>query len=212
MYWMHNGFLQVEGEKMSKSLGNFVTIHELLHSETFGGRKWPGEVLRLAMLKTHYRQPIDFTLRALEEADATLDEWARFYTPFAQPSEPAPSVLEALSDDLNTTEAIAELHRLRTAGDGAALRASLDILGLGRRNIYVMDVAPGSYLVRGGDIELTPKEQEERIKIEQRLAARTAKNWAELDRIRDELAAMGVQVKDNKDGTTSREIRRLNPL
>ena len=68
-YWMHNGFLQVEGEKMSKSLGNFVTIHELLHTEKFGGRKWPGEVLRLAMLKTHYRQPIDWTVKALEEAE-----------------------------------------------------------------------------------------------------------------------------------------------
>src|SRR5664279_237625 len=66
--WMHNGHLQVEGEKMSKSLGNFVTIHELLHTDKFGGRSWPGEVLRLAMLKTHYRQPIDFTVKALEEA------------------------------------------------------------------------------------------------------------------------------------------------
>ena len=74
-YWMHNGFLQVEGEKMSKSLGNFVTINELLETETFGGRKWPGEVLRLAMLKTHYRQPIDWTVKALEEAEKTLDRW-----------------------------------------------------------------------------------------------------------------------------------------
>ena len=73
--WMHNGFLQVEGEKMSKSLGNFVTIHELLHTTKFGGRKWPGEVLRLAMLRAHYRQPIDWTVKALEEAEATLDRW-----------------------------------------------------------------------------------------------------------------------------------------
>ena len=71
--WMHNGFLQVEGEKMSKSLGNFVTIRDLLDTRTFGGRTWPGEVLRLAMLRTHYRQPIDWTVRALEEAEATLD-------------------------------------------------------------------------------------------------------------------------------------------
>ena len=73
--WMHNGFLQVEGEKMSKSLGNFVTIHELLRTTKFGGRTWPGEVLRLAMLRTHYRQPIDWTVKALEEAEATLDRW-----------------------------------------------------------------------------------------------------------------------------------------
>ena len=73
--WMHNGFLQVEGEKMSKSLGNFVTIHELLRTTKFGGRSWPGEVLRLAMLRTHYRQPIDWTVKALEEAEATLGRW-----------------------------------------------------------------------------------------------------------------------------------------
>ena len=77
-YWMHNGFLQVEGEKMSKSLGNFVTIHELLHTEKFGGRKWPGEVLRLAMLRTHYRQPIDWTVKALEEVETALRRWAEF--------------------------------------------------------------------------------------------------------------------------------------
>ena len=76
--WMHNGFLQVEGEKMSKSLGNFVTIHELLNTEKFGGRKWPGEVLRLAMLRTHYRQPIDWTVKALEEAESTLRRWQRY--------------------------------------------------------------------------------------------------------------------------------------
>ena len=74
-FWMHNGFLQVEGEKMSKSLGNFVTINELLHTTSFGGRKWSGEVLRLAMLRTHYRQPIDWTVKALEDAESTLDRW-----------------------------------------------------------------------------------------------------------------------------------------
>ena len=74
-FWMHNGFLQVESEKMSKSLGNFVTINELLHTTNFGGRKWPGEVLRLAMLRTHYRQPIDWTVKALEDAENTLDRW-----------------------------------------------------------------------------------------------------------------------------------------
>ena len=70
--WMHNGFLQVEGRKMSKSEGNFVTINELLDTEKFGGRKWPGEVLRLAMLMTHYREPIDFSVRKLEEAENIL--------------------------------------------------------------------------------------------------------------------------------------------
>jgi cysteinyl-tRNA synthetase len=70
-FWMHNGFLQVEGEKMSKSLGNFVTIRELISTSIFGGEQWPPQALRLAMLRTHYRQPIDWTVRGLEEADQT---------------------------------------------------------------------------------------------------------------------------------------------
>ena len=76
--WMHNGYLQVEGQKMSKSLGNFTTIDDLLTGKKMGGRSWPGEVQRLAMLKTHYRQPIDWTLQALEEAEATLRRWYRW--------------------------------------------------------------------------------------------------------------------------------------
>ena len=76
-YWMHNGFLQVEGRKMSKSEGNFVTINDLLETEKFGGRKWPGEVLRLAMLMTNYREPIDFSVRKLEEAENVLRKWKR---------------------------------------------------------------------------------------------------------------------------------------
>src|SRR6186997_2370624 len=75
-YWLHNGFLQVEGEKMAKSVGNFVTIHELLETKKFGGRSWSGEVIRLAMLRSHYRQPIDWTVRALEEAEHNLRNWA----------------------------------------------------------------------------------------------------------------------------------------
>src|SRR3954467_15206943 len=101
--WLHNGFLQVEGEKMSKSLGNFVTIHELLATDTFGGRSWPGEVLRLAMLRTHYRQPIDWTIRALEEAERTLASWTAFPGFMTGADEKlAPSVRDALLDDLNT--------------------------------------------------------------------------------------------------------------
>ena len=88
--WMHNGFLQVEGEKMSKSLGNFVTIHELLRTDKFGGRAWPGAVLRFAMLRTHYRQPIDWTVRALEESEKALQRFAEIAaaaeTPAAAPS------------------------------------------------------------------------------------------------------------------------------
>ena len=111
-FWMHNGHLQVEREKMSKSLGNFVTIRDLLITDKFGGRSWPGEVLRLAILKTHYRQPIDFTVRALQEAEKTLD---RLYgiaenvslDPNASPRE---DLIQSLQDDLNTPRAIVVLQ------------------------------------------------------------------------------------------------------
>src|SRR5438270_949977 len=119
-YWMHNGFLQVEREKMSKSLGNFVTIHELL-------AEWPGEVLRLNMLKTHYRSPIDWTTKSLEESARTLDDWYRVAADVV-PGKPAPSVIEPLLDDLNTPLAIAALHGLR-GSDVGALAGSLRLLG-----------------------------------------------------------------------------------
>ncbi len=130
--WMHNGFLQVEGQKMSKSLGNFVTIQELLQTETFGGRSWPGEVLRLAMLRTHYRQPIDWTLKALEEAERTLDRWYQAAEGGAEGAGgPAAAVLDELCDDLNTPGAIAALHGLFAEGaDRAAAVASARLLGL----------------------------------------------------------------------------------
>ena len=134
--WMHNGFLQVEGEKMSKSLGNFVTIHELLHDKSFGGRSWHGDVLRLAMLRTHYRQPIDWTAKALEEAEKTLDRWYAMAARAEAPLAPAERFLDALSDDLNTPAAVAELFQLFSADAdplqlGAAV-ASARMLGLQR--------------------------------------------------------------------------------
>ena len=134
--WMHNGFLQVEGEKMSKSLGNFVTIRGLLETPVFGGRVWPGPVLRMAMLRTHYRQPIDWTVRALDESDKALERFAEAID-FDAPPAPAPSndLLAALSDDLNTPAAIAHLHALhaeaRTQSEAAnQLRADAEFLGL----------------------------------------------------------------------------------
>jgi cysteinyl-tRNA synthetase len=194
--WMHNGFLQVEGEKMSKSLGNFVTINELLETDTFGGRKWPGEVLRLAMLKTHYRQPIDWTVKALEEAEKTLQDWAEAARG-ATASRPSAELLEALADDLNTARVLAELHALRKAGDLQALLAGLDLLG-----IVLPDVAAPALVAP----------EVERL-IAARLDARRAKNFAESDRLRDELAAMGIALKDGKDPatgepTTSWEVKR----
>ncbi len=202
--WMHNGFLQIEGDKMSKSTGNFVTIRELLATDAFGGRSWPGEVLRLAMLRTHYRQPIDWTLRALEEAERTLDRWYATMSDDAVGSEPASEVIEELVDDLNTPAAIAGLHGLFAKADTPSLRAralaSARILGL-------LQDSPSAWQARReASVGIDPAAVEHLI--EARLAARRAKAWAESDRIRDELAAMGVVVKDNKDGTTSWDVGR----
>ena len=125
--WMHNGHLQVEGEKMSKSLGNFVTIRDLWNADLFGGRRWSGDALRLAMLRTHYRQPIDFTIKGLEEADRTLVDFGKAVAGVA-PSEPSEGFLAAMTDDLNTPKALAELFALR-GSDPGALAASLVVAG-----------------------------------------------------------------------------------
>ena len=204
-YWMHNGFLQVEGEKMSKSLGNFVTINELLETEKFGGRKWPGEVLRLAMLKTHYRQPIDWTVKALEEAEKTLIEFYRAAEGGGD-GEVSEHVIEALSDDLNTARMITELHVLRvgasdgSVGDRAQLAATLEVLGF-RKGLKALE--PATQVDEAFVIE----------RLAARLDARRAKNFAESDRIRDELAVMGIALKDGKDPatgepTTTWEVKR----
>ncbi|HEV2508268.1 cysteine--tRNA ligase [Bosea sp. (in: a-proteobacteria)] len=197
--WMHNGFLQVEGEKMSKSLGNFVTINELLATNTFGGRTWPGEVLRLAMLKTHYRQPIDWTVKALEEAEKTLADWAAAAGEAEAGQVPA-GVIEALADDLNTSQVLAELHALRKAGDNAGLKASLALLGIALPEVAAAEI----------DDALRAKVE---ALIAARLAARKAKNFAESDRLRDELVAMGIVLMDGKNPAsgeliTSWEVKR----
>ncbi len=201
--WMHNGFLQVEGEKMSKSLGNFVTIREL--REGWAGYAWPGDALRFAMLGTHYRQPIDWTAKALDEAHKTLWRW---YGDFegVQPASAVPDdVFAPLADDLNSSGAIAVLHALHKSGRMAELRAALSFLGfsceqrqLQRRPVnetaleIEMTNAPIKVIVQ----PLSQAEVEQRIAA--RTAARAAKNWAESDRIRDELAAMGIVLKDGK--------------
>ncbi|MBG0796066.1 cysteine--tRNA ligase [Methylocystis sp. H62] len=214
-YWMHNGFLQVEGEKMSKSLGNFVTIHELLHTEKFGGRKWPGEVLRLAMLRTHYRQPIDWTVKALEEAELSLRKWSAeiggveldgdgFGSGFGAPDGSGygggfagvDTVLDALADDLNTPFALTILHAIENKRE---LDVNLKLLGIDVQSYANWVQIEKSCSVDEGAVFML---------ISTRNAARASKNWAESDRIRDELAAMGIALKDNKDGTTTWEVKR----
>jgi cysteinyl-tRNA synthetase len=183
--WMHNGFLQVEGEKMSKSLGNFVTIRELLAD-------WPGEVLRLNMLKTHYRSPTDWTLKGVEESARTLDDWYRVAADIAQ-GKVSDAVLEALADDLNTPQMIASLHGLRSSDIGA-LAASLRFLG------FLSDSA-AQWEGRKRQASGIDTERVNAL-ISDRTAARARKDFKESDRIRDELAVMGIAIKDSKDGTT----------
>ena len=220
--WMHNGFLQVEGEKMSKSLGNFVTINELLESDRFGGRNWPGEVLRLAMLKTHYRQPIDWTVKALEEAEKTLDGWYELLegTPIDAAAAPVASVLEPLLDDLNTVAAVSELYPLFGSGRSAAARpgeaggfaASASAAVAAARILGLLQHDPAAWRARK-IADAAIDEAQVGSLVTARLAARRAKDFAESDRIRDELAALGIALKDGKDPatgepTTSWEVRR----
>jgi cysteinyl-tRNA synthetase len=182
--WLHNGFLQVEGEKMSKSLGNFITIRDVL-------KDWPGEVARLAMLKTHYRQPIDWTLRGLEDAARMTERWYGLVGDAATAPTIPETVLEPLLDDLNTAAALAELHRL---DDPAALKAGANLLGLLTQTKSARD--QGTISAAGIDVARVE------ALIAARRAARAAKDWAASDRVRDELLALGVTVKDGKDGTT----------
>jgi cysteinyl-tRNA synthetase len=199
--WMHNGFLQVEGQKMSKSLGNFVTINELLNSEIFGERTWDGQVLRLAMLKTHYRQPIDWTARELKDMEVALDKWM-VMVKGVQPSKIPDAIMVALADDLNTPQVVAELFALGRSKEIGALSASLALLGF-NPTTYVSGVKRS---IRKSQSTMAAREIESLVSS--RLAARAAKNWKESDRIRDELDAIGIVIRDNKDGTTSWEAKR----
>jgi cysteinyl-tRNA synthetase len=229
--WMHNGFLQVEGKKMSKSLGNFVTINELLATEKFGGRRWPGEVLRLAMLMTHYREPIDFSLARLQEAEKILTQLYRCFDQVwpVEPSTPDKRVIDALDDDLNTSAAINVLRWSladSTAGqamagfspagyqfknNAAAVLSAAKLLGLMqvtpadwlRRPIEISGNLPASASTLSGSASSGDLDEQkiERL-ITARLAARNAKNFAEADRIRKELEAMGIMLMDAKNKDT----------
>ena len=154
--WMHNGFLQVEGDKMSKSLGNFVTINELLATDTFGGRKWPGDVLRLAMLRTHYRSPLDWTLASLEESERVLQSWIDLLERHEDVVRPADAgrseVIEALADDLNTSQAIAELHGWRDWPRAGMLRrpAAAHVARIPRRPVACVVLDPPEGRTLGG--------------------------------------------------------------
>ena len=202
--WMHNGFLQVEGKKMSKSLGNFITIHDLLATDKFGGRSWPGEVLRLAMLMTHYREPIDFSIKRLEEAEEKLRDWQRAAQAATKgvPVPPEPSVVAELMDDLNfhrasvALDVVARKANRGTQSAADCLAATLEFLGFSLDSLLQSDVA-------SEDIDAA---------IETRLAALNAKDFATADRIRADLLEQGIQLMDGKDEDGNRvttwEVKR----
>jgi cysteinyl-tRNA synthetase len=207
-YWMHNGFLQVEGEKMSKSEGNFVTIHELLHTNKFGSNHWHGYVLRLAMLMTHYRQPIDWTIERLVEARRTLKAWIDCAEGFDENPVPVPvELISALSDDLNTPAMLNVVHQLyrdtrHRTNPQASIRLASALKWLGVWNgEYSNDVY--SYGIEVGD---GPADFDIQHSIDERTAARARKDWKKSDRIRDDLAKVGVVLKDSKDPKTGEPI------
>jgi cysteinyl-tRNA synthetase len=258
--WMHNGFLQVEGEKMSKSLGNFFTIRELLD-------KWPGDVLRLQMLMTHYRQPLDWTDNRAIVASHELEDWGHVlgdHYKFKNDKQPV-LIVEALADDLNTPSAIGALRELYLKAKKGGLSEILEFaagckflgfkelhrpglfqsgvqaMNVGQHNLFKyletvqalraaiannlpesarselissirkdgLDVEIGRYgaitLIQG-DQEAIKKEVDQLVA--DRTAARLRRDWKESDRIRDELHAMGIELEDKKDGTTTWKVKR----
>jgi cysteinyl-tRNA synthetase len=198
-YWMHNGFLQVEGQKMSKSLGNFVTISDVL-------KDWPGEVVRFNMLRTHYRQPIDWTLRALRESQGILRDLAVQYQFAGNDARPKTSdelardTLRALLEDLNTPLAIARMQREAHRADSATWRLFAGVLGIDFGRFSAAPDLPGL-------LDAAKRDAVEFL-VSTRLEARKSRDWKKSDEIRDELLSMGIQIMDNKDGTTSWEVKR----
>jgi cysteinyl-tRNA synthetase len=204
-YWLHNGFLDMSGEKMSKSLGNVVLVHDLL-------KEWPGEVIRFAMLSGHYRAPLDWTPDLLKQAKTTLD---RIYGALRRVwhveggKAAYRGVREALEDDLNTPEALAALSGIASAANMAADQNDQGMMAATRADL----LAAGELL---GLLTKTPKEWEQggdadetaRIDamVAARVAARLSKDWAEADRIRKALAEEGVEIMDGAGGSTWRRI------
>ncbi|MGY8992513.1 MAG: cysteine--tRNA ligase, partial [Rhodospirillales bacterium] len=206
-YWMHNGYLMAEGEKMSKSLGNFYTVRDLT-------KEFPGEAIRLMLLKTHYRSPLDFTKEGLAEAKESLD---RFYGALRHTQDVTvrdtgvpDAVMTALSDDLNTPLAIAHMHEI--TGELNKAKSEKDqwqfksaLLGAGKI-VGLLEQDPEDWFkwqAEGGSgIDDTAIDD----LIQRRIEARNAKDFAEADRIRDDLAAQGIMLEDGPDGTIWKRV------
>ena len=188
-YWLHNGYLTVSGEKMSKSQGNFVTVHDLL-KEFIGG----GEDIRLCLLTAQYRQPVDFSRDGVIQAKKQLDKWYKI-TQGVEPTVVSDAVLDALRDDLNTPKAIMALNQLsKNENRKGELLASAQLLGLLESTIEKRLM---------GSLKINPEKIED--KILERTIAKMDKNWKRADEIRDELNKSGIKLLDRPDGTTAWE-------
>ncbi len=180
--WLHNEMLQVEGRKMSKSLGNFFTVRDLLDQGI------PGEVIRFVLLSTHYRKPMDWTAEKAREAEASLRKWRGLVAGIDPAPSPAPAVIAALADDLNTAGAIAALHELAGQGDAAGLLASAQLLGLLGEEL-------GDW-ARGPDLSVLAARMESL-----RAEAKAQKDFSAVDALKRQLAEAGVEIRMTKDGT-----------
>ena len=181
-YWLHNEMLQVEGKKMSKSLGNFFTVHDLLEQGI------PGEVIRFVFLQTHYGKPMDWTAKKAEDAEKTLRKW-RAMTAGVEASQPSDTAVEALADDLNTAGVVAELHRLAGAGDAAGLKATAGLIGL-------LDDQHGAW-ANTESVDLSALETR---MAETRAAAMESKDFSEVDRLKAVMISAGLEVRMSKAG------------
>lgn len=211
-YWLHNGFVQVEGRKMSKSEGNFVTIHDLLHTDTFGGEQWIGEVVRLAILSTHYRAPIDFSVSSLQDAGRVWRRWHMATRHVRKASNVPEEFLDALKDDINTAKALSVMHDLAKSAlkgdDDAAgrLRAACQLLGVDLDSHPELDDIHGDLIYEQLEKETGISKGRLLEAIKERLALIEAKDWVSADKIRDQLASEGILLKDSKDSETGQRV------
>ena len=190
--WMHNGFVQVEGRKMAKSLGNFITVKDLRDQGI------DGDVIRLTLLSTHYRQPLDWTQRKLDEMHNVLRRWRKLSAAVDSGLQPPrDSVITALAEDLNTPEAISEIHSLVAAGDAEGVKSSAAFLGL--------SMATASHRLMDASRGVIEK------MIAQRTMARRMKDFAAADLIRNHLHAAGIDISDEPNGTQWDVSDRFDP-
>jgi cysteinyl-tRNA synthetase len=203
-YWLHNGYVTVDGEKMSKSLGNFRTVRDLL-------QHYPGEVIRYALLAGHYRKPLDFSLTALDQARAALDRlYGSLPTTNAPPSTARAEAVEAaLADDLNTPLALACLHEtataLRKCTDPDEQSRLLAMLRDGAGLLGLLQQSPSTWRQQGGmgdALATGPTIETIEQLIAARQAARAARDFARADALRQELVALGIGIEDSAAGTT----------